>query len=145
MGGRHVRQGGRRQRGASTGWPGGACPGDSVAGGAGGRGSGAARVGRPSYRGLAQLCHASVSGLELRDCGFVMLGDLWWWWGEEVFNPPTSKVQETFELNQLNPPLHNFYWFFQELTGCKFVAIKLDMPISYFLFFFECRLISSSF
>ena len=33
-----------------------------------------------------------------------------------------------------NPPLHNFYRFFQDLTGCKLVAIYLDRPISYFFF-----------
>ena len=32
--------------------------------------------------------------------------------------------------------------FFQDLTGCKLVAIHLDRPISYI--FFKCRLISSS-
>jgi hypothetical protein len=36
---------------------------------------------------------------------------------------------ETFELNQLNPPLHNFYRFFHDVTGCKLVAINLDRPI----------------
>ena len=30
-----------------------------------------------------------------------------------------------------NPPLHNFYRFFQDLTGCKLVVIHLDRPISY--------------
>ena len=45
-----------------------------MAAGAAGRCSGPARVGRPSNRGLAQLCHASVSGMELRHLGLVMLG-----------------------------------------------------------------------
>ena len=43
-----------------------------------------ARVGRPSYRGLLQLCHASVSGMELRDLGLVMLG------GHKSYNASTK-------------------------------------------------------
>jgi hypothetical protein len=44
------------------------------------------------------------------------------------------RVRETFELNQLNLPLRNFYRFFQDLTGCKLVAIHLDRPTSYTFF-----------
>ena len=46
----------------------------------------------------------------------------------------STRVSETFELNLQNPPLHNFYRFFQDLIGCKLVAINLDQPISYILF-----------
>ena len=42
-----------------------------------------------------------------------------------------------------NLSLHNFYRFFQDLTGCKLVAIHLDRPISSKKNF-KCRLISSS-
>ena len=52
----------------------GARQGHSVAAGAARRCSGPARVRRPNNRGLAQLCHASVSGMELRHLGLVMLG-----------------------------------------------------------------------
>ena len=31
-------------------------------------------------------------------------------------------------------PLHNFYRFSQDLTGCKLVAMNLDQPISFFWF-----------
>ena len=44
------------------------------------------------------------------------------------------RFRETFELNQLKSTLHNFYWFFQDLTGCKLVVINLDRPISYIFF-----------
>ena len=44
------------------------------------------------------------------------------------------------------PPLHNFYEFFQDLTGCKLVAINLDRPVSYIyifqvlaILFFHCN------
>ena len=48
---------------------------------------------------------------------------------------PQPGVRETFELNQLkSAPLHNFYRFLQDLTGCKLVAIHLDQPISYTFF-----------
>jgi hypothetical protein len=33
-----------------------------------------------------------------------------------------------------NPPLHDFYRFFEDLTACKLVAIDLDRPISYIFF-----------
>ena len=33
-----------------------------------------------------------------------------------------------------NPPLHNFYRFSQDFTGCQLVAVHLDRPISYILF-----------
>ena len=48
--------------------------GDSVAAGAGGRGSRPARVAHYSNRGLTQVWHASESGIELRPLGSVMLG-----------------------------------------------------------------------
>jgi hypothetical protein len=44
------------------------------------------------------------------------------------------RVRETFELNQLKSALHNFYRFFQDLTGCKLVAISVNQPISYIFF-----------
>jgi hypothetical protein len=44
------------------------------------------------------------------------------------------RVWETFELNQLKPPFHNFYRFFQDLTSSELVAINLDWPI-YYIFF----------
>ena len=43
------------------------------------------------------------------------------------------RVRETFELNQLNPPIQNFYLFFQNSTGCKLVVITLDQPMSYII------------
>ena len=46
----------------------------SLAGGVDGAGCRPARVKRLTYRGLIRLCHASVSGMELRDVGLVMLG-----------------------------------------------------------------------
>ena len=58
----------------APGWPAGARWGDNVAGGAGRRCSGPARVAWRGYRGLAGLCHASVTAMELRDCAQIMLG-----------------------------------------------------------------------
>jgi hypothetical protein len=47
-------------------------------------------------------------------------------------NPLRCRVRETFELNQLEsaPSLP----VFQDLTGCKLVAIHLDWPKSYIFF-----------
>jgi hypothetical protein len=43
-----------------------------------------------------------------------------------------GRVRETFELNQLKSgPSQLLPGFFQNLTGCKLVAINLDWPISY--------------
>ena len=52
----------------------GATQGYSVAAGNGEAGCRPARVNRPGNRGLAQLCHASKSGPELREWGRIMLG-----------------------------------------------------------------------
>ena len=60
------RQGGRHDRLARGG--------ATVDAGTAGRGSRAARVVQPKFRGLPQVCHASGSGFELRHLGFVMLG-----------------------------------------------------------------------
>ena len=74
-----------------------------------------------------------------------------WTWNTRILTDYAQKspralqyrVQETFELHQLKSAPFNFYrFFFQDLTGCKLVAINLDWPISYI--FFKCRLISSS-
>ena len=62
----------------APGWPAGARWGDNVAGGAGRRCSGPARVAWRGYRGLAGLCHASVTAMELRDCAQIMLGSCTW-------------------------------------------------------------------
>jgi hypothetical protein len=44
-----------------------------------------------------------------------------------------GSVQETFELNQLKSGPSQLLpgFFFQNLTGCKLLAINLDWPISY--------------
>ena len=55
----------------------GARQGYNVAAGNGEAGCRPAPVKRPGNRGLAQLCHASKSGQELRDWGRVMLGLLY--------------------------------------------------------------------
>ena len=59
---------------ACTCWQVGARQGTSVAAGTGEAGFRPARVKRPGNRGLAQLCHASKSGKELRYWRRVMLG-----------------------------------------------------------------------
>jgi hypothetical protein len=47
------------------------------------------------------------------------------------------KVWETFELNQLkSAPSQVLPIFFQDLTGCKLVAINLDRPISFLFYFY---------
>ena len=43
-------------------------------------------------------------------------------------------VWETFELNQLKSAPSQLLPVFQDLTGCKLVAIHLDRPISYICF-----------
>ena len=44
------------------------------------------------------------------------------------------RAQETFELNQLKSTASQLLPVFQDLTGCKLVAIHLEWPISYFFF-----------
>ena len=49
--------------------------------------------------------------------------------------PLGLRVRETFELNQRKPaPSQLLPVFFQDLTGCKLVAIHLDRPMSYAFF-----------
>jgi hypothetical protein len=52
--------------------------------------------------------------------------------------PPTyllSGFGRLLSSTSYNLPLHNFFRFCQDLTGCKLVAIHLDQPISCILFF----------
>jgi hypothetical protein len=44
------------------------------------------------------------------------------------------RVRETFELNQLKSTASQLLPVFQDLTGCKLVAVHLDRPISYAFF-----------
>jgi hypothetical protein len=56
-------------------------------------------------------------------------------------DPPLT--YEMLSSTSLKPPLHNFYRYFQDSTGCKLVAIHLDRPISCIFLFLKCQLISS--
>jgi hypothetical protein len=52
-----------------------------------------------------------------------------------MFTREVGRVRETFERNQLQsirPFDHNFYRFSQDLMGCKFVAIHLDIILYFF-------------
>jgi len=56
-----------------------------------------------------------------------------------------ARVRETFELSQLkSAPSQLNPVFFQDLTGCKLVAIHLDLPMSSIFLLAKCRLMSSS-
>jgi len=69
-----------------------------------------------------------------------------------IHNPPHSNMPSVYGWTvacasgfgrllssaNYNPALNNFYRFFQDLTGCKLVAINLEWPISYI--FFKCQL-----
>jgi hypothetical protein len=47
-----------------------------------------------------------------------------------------SGVRRLLSSTSENPPLHHNFdrFFFQDITGCKLVAVNLDRPISYILF-----------
>ena len=47
------------------------------------------------------------------------------------------RVRETLELNQLKSAPSQLLPFFQDLTGCKLVAIHLDWQISSLFFLFK--------